>query len=174
MQKISAILLCSIIISCCNTKSAALSKKAMAVLQSECPENGSCVIVSSPGKSMSVDEDEYGNLHYTLKDDSSKSVFAVTYNRNVPKDVQDGTYREEIIFECDNLNKSAVIEGEALQNVKLLFGRFCYCKGQTGYYKINKGSLMISGDNKQRVFSLNFTNTQTPQVLSSVKFTVKG
>ncbi len=174
MQKIAAVLLSAFFVSCCSTKSAVFAKNPTVEFQSACPENGSCVIVSNPGKSMVVLEDEYGNLHYNLQDDPSKNVVAVTYNRNVPKGVQDGTYREEVVFEYDSANKSTVIEGEALQNVKLLFGRFCYCKGQTGYYKINIGSLMISGDSEQRVFTLNFTNTQTPQVMSSLKFTVKS
>jgi hypothetical protein len=173
MQKIIVFLLFFFIASCCNTKNAVASKNTVATLQSNCPGNGTCTITSNPGKSLGINEDEYGNLRYVLNDDATKSVFVITYNRNVPKDVQDGTYREEIIFECDNSNKSTVIEGEALKNAKLLFGRFCYCKGQTGYYTINNGTLRISGDNHQRIFNLDFITSKTPQVLSSVKFIVK-
>ncbi|WP_146185056.1 hypothetical protein [Flavobacterium pallidum] len=150
-----------------------MSKNDNAVLQSACPGDGVCTIAQKQNKSVSVLEDEYGNLNYKLEDSPSKSVYIITYNRNVPKDVQDGTYREEIIFESENSNKSSVMEGEALQNARLLFGRFCYCKGQTGYYRINQGIIRVSGDDKKRVFSVDFTNPKTPQVLSSVKFTVR-
>ena len=38
-----------------------------------------------------------------------------------------------------NITTKLSLTNEALQNVKLYFGRLCYCKGETGYYPIKNG-----------------------------------
>ncbi|AWA29491.1 hypothetical protein HYN48_04970 [Flavobacterium magnum] len=170
MNKILSLLLCAAMFSCDTAKSARQSATRPLAVQSGCPEDGVCTIAKYQNKSIVVTEGERGSLSYQLQDAPSTDVYVLTYTRNVPEGVQDGTYREEIIFESVHTNTATVMEGAALQNAKLLFGRFCYCKGQTGYYRIDKGTLRVSGSTKQRQFSLDFRISETPQILSAIRF----
>ncbi|WP_298155909.1 hypothetical protein [Flavobacterium sp.] len=174
MQKLILFFLGFFTLICCNTRPVLDHNGQHISILSGCPADGKCTVEMTAGKSLVVHEDEFGNRSYELMDEIGTNVYKVAYNRNVPEGVQDGTYREEIIFESKNENKSSVLQGNALQNAKLLFGRFCYCKGQTGYYKITDGTLRISGNTGERVYSLDFKTDKTPQVLNSVTFSIRN
>ena len=133
---------------------------------SECPKDGTCTAELIRNKSMTVKQDEFGSTYYTLEESDSKSVVKYTYTRTVKGDVQDANYREEIVFETSSqLNENLNISGEALQNKNLLFGRFCFCRGQTGYYKINDGNLTITNG---RVINLDFKADKVPQIIKHI------
>ena len=88
------------------------------------------------------------------------------------KDLQDANYREEVIFEIKNSDTNLILSGEELQTTKMLFGRFCYCKGQTGYYLVEDGTLnLVQKDNKVS-FSLDFNITKVPQIIKSIKASI--
>jgi hypothetical protein len=55
----------------------------------------------------------------------------------------------------------------------MLFGRFCFCKGQTGYYKVEQGTLNLIYKKNVVDFTLDFTVTKVPQIIKSIKATVK-
>ncbi|NHM06605.1 hypothetical protein G4D82_05180 [Flavobacterium sp. CYK-4] len=152
----------------CQCKKASVQATA-ATLSSECPKDGTCKIEIIQNKRMLVKQDEFGSLFYTLEENSSKNVVKYVYNRTVKGDIQDANYREEVVFELDNNNKTTNAVDASLQNHQLLFGRFCFCRGQTGYYKINQGNLSVN-NNK---IELNFKTDQVPQIIKKVAFDLK-
>ena len=144
-----------------------------ALLKSECPKNGDCTIQVFENKSLIVKSDEFGSLYYNLEDDMLKKVVKYTYNRKVKGDIQDASYREEIVFEIENSKENLMLSDDSLQEVQLLFGRFCYCKGQTGYYKIKKGTLKISKVSKGNEVDLNFEIKEVPQIINHISFSIQ-
>lgn len=137
-------------------------------LTSECPKDGVCTIQVLKNKSIAVKKDEFGSMYYTLEESTSKKVIKYTYKRTVKGDIQDANYREEIIFELDNEAANIALSDAALENTQLLFGRFCFCRGQTGNYKINQGKLTVT---KNRV-DLSFKTDQVPQIIKHIAFTM--
>jgi len=118
---------------------------------------------------MVVKNDEFGSVFYTLEESASKSVVQYSYKRIVKGDIQDANYREEVVFEIDNINENLHISDAALQNKQLLFGRFCFCRGQTGYYKINQGNLTVTNG---KVVDLSFKTDQVPQIINHITFSI--
>jgi hypothetical protein len=159
---------CFLLLSCASKK----TNPEIAMLNGECPKSAECKIELLKNKSMVVKSDAFGGTFYELEDNTMKSVVKYTYSKIVKGNVQDAGYREEIVFEINNGSYNLTQSGEALQNTKMLFGRFCFCRGQTGYYKVHNGNLSITGSKEKSVF-LNFQVDAVPQITNAISFFLK-
>jgi len=171
MKTILQITACLFLLSC-STKKASTEIPAVA-LTSECPKNAECSLKIFPYKSLVVKNDNFGRPYYEMSDDPEKNVIQYTYSRIVKGDIQDGGYREEIVLEVNQTEKLQSLSDATLQNTKMLYGRFCFCKGQTGYYKVEKGSLAVTSNAKQKNVALDFTVGDVPQITRNFTFDMK-
>lgn len=135
---------------------------------SDCPKQANCTIELHANKSMVLKNDNFG-WHYTLAEATGKSVVVYKYNKIVKGNLQDASYREEIVFEYDG-KKDFTLTDNQLQDTKMLFGRFCYCKGQTGYYPIKQGQLSIDGSGHA---NLQFKIDEVPQIVKQIQFDLR-
>jgi hypothetical protein len=142
-------------------------------IETLCPTDGKCTVELFRNKSLEIKKDEFGSMYHQIIDsENNTSVIVYHYDKNVAKGLQDGNYREEVIFEIKNSDTNLILSGEELQTTKMLFGRFCYCKGQTGYYLVEDGTLnLVQKDNKVS-FSLDFNITKVPQIIKSIKASI--
>ncbi|MEC4004115.1 hypothetical protein OX283_005570 [Flavobacterium sp. SUN052] len=177
MKKI-LLLLTSLSLTFCSSKKEIANKQELILpdynIESLCPSDGKCTIEILRNKSLEIKKDEFGSLYYQVIETlNNTSVIVYKYDRNVPKELQDGNYREEIIFEIKNSDTNLVLSEKELQTTKMIFGRFCYCKGQTGYYLVENGNLNLSQKDNKISFSLDFTITKVPQIIRSIKATLQ-
>ncbi|HMI06592.1 MAG TPA: hypothetical protein VK528_03525 [Flavobacterium sp.] len=166
MKKIVGLLFAFLLLSCGAKKP---SGPTIAALLSECPKNGTCTVKILSHKSMVVTQDDYG-MHYKLEENPEKNVVLYTYSRTIKGDVQDASYREEVVFEVNNDLKNGILSDPDLQSSKMLFGRFCFCKGQTGYYNVTNGKMALDLDKN---LSLDFTVSEIPQVIKQLRISIK-
>jgi len=138
-----------------------------------CPENGKCEVTIHPDKTIVLTTTESGDVYYALEESKDKIVIVYTYNKTVPKDVMDASYREEIIFELTKSIGPMEISNAGLSQTKMLFGRFCFCKGATGYYNIRSGKLKTANLNGETAIDLNFHISEVPQIIENIGFTIK-
>lgn len=157
----------------CKCPQNSVSNTPSTTIESVCPENGKCSIQIFKNKSLDVKEDEFGSIYYVMNDNTMTSVIVYEYKRNVEEGVQDGQHREEIVFEINNTDKEIHLNDFALQNTKMLFGRHCFCRGQTGFYKVSDGKLNLENKDNTITLDLDFTITKVPQLYSKVKATIK-
>lgn len=114
--------------------------------------------------------ENYGALSYTIIDSDNTNIVQFFYEKDMDKVAYDGGYREEVVFEVsNNSNQKNYTDGE-LQNTKMLFGRYCFCRGQTGLYKVNQGTLHVKSSKKEIHFELQFKIDEVPQVTKKVIF----
>ncbi len=137
-------------------------------LQTICPENGKCTTTIFRNQSLDIKTDEFGSIYYEKIDNPNTSVILFSYSRNVPKGVQDAGYREEIVFEINNSDKNISLANDQLQQTKMLYGRFCFCKGKTGNFAVTAGQLNLKQIGKKVQFDLQFKNNKVPQLLSFI------
>ena len=140
---------------------------------SACPEEGTCAVELLRNKSLNVKADEFGSIYYQLLDSEGTNVIRYTYDKTVPEGLQDGNHREEIIFEISTTNQTLTLTGKELQQTKMLFGRFCFCRGQTGSYKVEDGTLNLTQKDDSVHFDLQFANGKVPQLLATIKVNLK-
>ncbi len=166
---------------CCTNKSTASKEKeanlntieAVSTINSDCPTDGKCTVTVLKNKSMNVLTDDIGAVYYRAEDNANTSIIIYKYEKNVPKGVQDAEYREEIVFEIDNSEAVISKNDFTLQSTKMLYGRFCFCRGQTGFYKVSNGNLELENKNNQIHFKLDFEVNQVPQTIKSIEATIK-
>lgn len=164
MKKIIVLFLFGLLFSCNAQKNVST---AMPTLSSECPSDGTCEVEILKNKQLILHYDDLGGMYYDIKDQEGTMVIHYQYNKTTQANLQDGHYREDIIFEIKNSDKSLDLTDFELQQVKLIFGRHCFCKGQTGYFKIDKGNLQLSAKSAIS-FDLHFTCDKVPQIIKSV------
>lgn len=169
MKNYSIMLACLFLFSCNCSKQTTMVNPQKVALESTCPKEGDCKIEILENKKMNVLDDGTGSLYYRLEDDLEHKVIKYTYDKRVKGDLQDANYREEIVFEIENEIKEETITNENLQNVKMLFGRFCYCKGQAGNFKVNNGNLKITKDK----IDLDFEIKEVPQIIKNISIVLK-
>ncbi|HLP64248.1 hypothetical protein [Flavobacterium sp.] len=168
----------SLFLNSCSCKKSTVDNQAgtmtkTTTLLSDCPTDGKCTIEIFPNKSMNIQTDGTGAMYNQLVDSKETSVIVYQYNRDVPEGLQDGNYREEIIFEIKNSDSNLVISGNDLQQSKMLFGRFCFCRGQTGYYKVTDGNLNLTQKDKSITFNLSFTVNEVPQIIKTIQASIQ-
>ena len=149
------------------------TKSIPLTLKSECPQDGTCTVEVLKDKSLDIKTDDFGGIYYQIVAATESAVVLYHYNRKVEKGLQDGQYREDVVFEINNSDSLISSSGSELQKTKMLFGRHCYCKGQAGYFKVTQGQLILTQKKNAVSFQLDFTITQVPQIIQSIKATTK-
>ncbi len=144
-----------------------LSEKKAITLFENCPDNGNCSIEIFPNTELEVNQDEFGNL-YPIINKGNKLIVKYHYKKTPIENTADSNYSEIIYFELDNDKINLDLQNEKLQEVKLLFGRLCYCKGTTGYFKVNKGNLQVKMDKEELIISLQFEVKKIPQIIHTI------
>lgn len=137
-----------------------------------CPEVGNCSVVLHKNKSLAVKVDGTGAM-YPEMTASENMVVEYTYFKEGPEGTADGNYSETIHFEIPATTTTMHKENATLSDVKLLYGKHCFCKGEAGYYPITNGNLMVKKNNETLTFDLKFKVGKTSQVVSHIVETVK-
>lgn len=139
--------------------------------QTECPSDGKCSFKTSYNKSINLINDDLGQPYPKFSDDNS-ILLTFEYERNEIPNTADGHYKEIIYIQLDRNNLELNLKDKQLKNVKLTFARLCFCRGQTGYYNIDDGSLSIKNINKKTYeINLDFKTNEVPQIINEIKET---
>lgn len=152
----------------CKSTKATQQRDSNTYQVSECPENGTCSFHILRNKSFDIKKDEF-DMTYGELNDSDKILLKFEYVRNTPENTADGQYRELIYIEIDPNTEVLDLRDKDLENANVIFGRICFCHGQTGYYHITDGHLKLK-KTSENSFSLSFEfkSHEVPQVLTHV------
>ena len=167
MKTILFLIISFLAVSCSShrSKSDVVLNTDILVENANCLDNGGCTLELITHKSITFKKDDFGIL-YPVISEGEKTLLKYTYTKNSNPKYQDDHYSEIIYAEFDSVFKSDSIENEELQQFKLHFGRFCFCKGETGYYPITKGKFKLRKKGKDSVrIELNFEVNEVPQVV---------
>jgi hypothetical protein len=165
MKRIGVVLLAFVL--ACSPMKTAWQPNTVSLI-GDCPKQANCTIELLPNKSLIVETSAYG-LKYSLADQTGMNVVIFKFDKIIKGDLQDAGYREEIVFEYDGKRNIDLTDSQ-LQTSKMLFGRFCYCKGQTGYYRVKKGRLSIDQNARAK---LDLTISEVPQLTKQIQFALK-
>ncbi len=168
MKYLYVCMLCVLLFSCC-------ANKKMVVKQNKqestwhCPKDGTCAFKIFNQKTLNILKDDFGALYQEINE-GDKMVLKFEYKRHEIPNTVDGHYSEQILMELNPDNLDLELENVEFKNIKLLFARFCYCKGQTGYYPVKQGKLSISKLSKDKFkLNLNFKVDEVPQIITEIE-----
>lgn len=169
------LIICVVVLVSCKTSKAVESvipaSETILVQSENCPENGSCVLELIPNKSIAFKKDEFGNL-YPVISEGTKTLFKYTFTKNPISETEDSNYTEIVYAELD-LNKDAQFQNETLKDIKMHYGRLCFCKGESGYFPINRGIFNLTKMEGDLVkIDVDFVMKKIPQLVSQIHETV--
>ena len=154
----------------CNSNQKVLAAKDADEITIYCPKDGICTFEILKSRSLKILKDEFDNLYPEISD-GDNIILKFEYKRNEIPNTVDGHYSELIYVELNSNKLIIELENSKLQEVNLLFARLCFCRGQTGYYKVKKGKLAISKENDKYQFNLEFKIDEVPQIITSINQT---
>jgi hypothetical protein len=137
------------------------------IVNSKCPNEGVCSMKVQKNKSLLIKEDGTGALYPEIVD-GDKTVILYTFLRKGPDGTMDGDYSETLHFEVPAGTYTGNFSDDSLKNVKLLFGKHCYCKGEAGYYRVEKGSLKVIKSESTVSFDLKFKMEHPSHELNNI------
>lgn len=150
------------------------SKKPMKEeAKSICPEDGVCTPKIFRNQQLHIQVDDTGALYYRLTENKNTSVISFEYKKHTDSNLVDNHYSETLLLEIDNNSKELNLKDKNLQNVKMLFDKQCFCRGQAGVYKIEKGHLAFTKEKDENSIQLSFEIQNTDQKLKTIQFSVK-
>lgn len=136
-----------------------------------CAENGNCTMEIFKKSELLIRKDDAGQLYVEIIP-GAKNVIKYSYIKKSLEDIADSGYQEIILFEFLNGEINLHLQNKNLQEANLIFGRLCYCKGESGYFRVTKGDLKITADNKELKVDLKF-QAEVPQIIYELKETIK-
>lgn len=132
-----------------------------------CPENGDCTFEVVKDASLKLSYDDQGKLYPEVVS-GKRTVVIYHYSKKTPKDVMDAHYDEYVYLEFDPNEKQLILKDMELQKVKMIFGRICYCKGNTGYFPVREGNLFLFNSDGNLQLRTNFSVKKIPQVIKEI------
>jgi hypothetical protein len=158
----------------CNSQKKAVAYKEAKVQNESCPADGTCKVTLEKDKALDIKKDEFGSTYYHLIDAPGKNVVKYEYTRHIADTtLADAGYREEVAFEVDSANPNMELTGFTLENGKVLFGRFCFCRGATGYYRVRDGNLLVKQEDAKLNIKMNFKITEVPQIIKNFEIVIQ-
>lgn len=126
-------------------------------MPTDCPKEGDCTIEIIDNTSMVIGENEDGTKTLKLEPDPKHTFVRFEFQKNTDQSEQDGSYKELVVFEIEKDESIQKFENQGLQKTKMLFGRFCFCRGRAGLFKVNKGKLEVTISKQQKIsFTLEY------------------
>ena len=163
---------CFLLLAGCKSKQSLVTETQKFDATTNCPEDGVCSVELIPNSMLDVKKSSLGELYATVEQ-GENIVFKFTYKRNTLEGLQDAHYIEEVYAELDSNLTELNIKDNELQNVKFLYNRLCYCKGQTGFYKIEKGNFYIKKI-EGKTYNIQFKTSviEVPQIVTRINETL--
>ena len=138
-----------------------------------CAEDAQCSLEILQNSSFVIEQDKQQNSYFTIEK-GDKLIIKYLFKRNEPPNTADANYSESIYFEIDDTNKQLFLTNDALQDVKMIYQRLCYCKdGTSGTFKVTQGRLKLIKTNENLSIDLYFKVGKIPQLLTAIKENVK-
>ncbi|MCD6542903.1 MAG: hypothetical protein J7K34_00185 [Flavobacteriaceae bacterium] len=137
-----------------------------------CPETGNCSIEVLKNSSLQIKTDSFGKIYPEIQE-GDHLVIKYQFKKNTNKKNKDASYSEFVYFEINNKESQLILKDAALQKVKMLFGRICFCRDANGYFKIDQGNLYFFRNNNTLQFNLKFNIPKVPHILSHINESIK-
>lgn len=160
--------------SCGNNKKVALTTHKEVIIFADGAEekDGDVSVVISNHSNLNLKDDTIGAI-YPVIASGNAIVINFKYEEKSPEGTADGDYSETLHFEIPQNTTVLNLMDEELNNVKLLYGKECFCRGEAGYYKIKKGKIKIMKTESEIYFDIIFSIDETATKLVRVAQNIK-
>ena len=132
-----------------------------------CPEGGDCTFEVLQKSNLTLKSDQTGAL-YPEVEPGDRVVVRYQYKKNTSPNALDSDHSEYVYFEIDPGRVELALKDADIQRVKMVYGRICFCKGETGYYPVRKGNLFIYQNDGDLLVRSSFSIPKVPQTIKEI------
>ena len=146
-------------------------EKTNIITLNNCLNESTCTIEIIPKSTLIIKEDEFKNTYIEIEK-GTQTIIKYHFKKNEIPNTADSHYSEIVYIETDNYDKNINLKNEQLQEVKMVFGRLCYCKGTSGYFSVIKGELELTVKKNKLTLNANFSVDNIPQLITKINETI--
>ncbi|WP_298237383.1 hypothetical protein [uncultured Algibacter sp.] len=155
----------------CKAKNNLAEKTLNSVDKYWCPEDGVCSFEVLKERRLELKYDEFG-MPYLNINNGNRTILKFEYKKTTSPNLADSNYREEVFIVLNTNNIE--IETSNLKSEQIIFGRWCFCKGQAGNFKVSQGNLSIKKLNDtDYLLNLSFKVDEVPQIITEINHIFK-
>lgn len=133
-----------------------------------CPSGGDCSFEVMKNSSLNLLYDDSG-IMYPKINAGENIVVKYRYKKDEQEGAVDDSYSEYVYLEFKESDRQLILKDKELQNVKMIFGRICYCKGEMGYFKVKQGSLFLFNASGNLQLRSTFKVGKIPQIITQIE-----
>ncbi len=134
-----------------------------------CATDFSCTEKLSKDSAIEYKIAEYGNSMATIVSSEESLVVEITRDRIVDKNIQDSSYREHFLIEMANPNKTIGVSAVR----KFIFGKFCFCKGEAGYFEVKDFEVIYDSNGKVGRYTIIYSVPESRIQKQKIQFELK-
>ena len=135
--------------------------------QISCPEGGNCSFEVFERSRLDLQRNREGKIDPQIKE-GNQLVVKYHYEKKPGADALDSGYDEYLYLEIDPGQDQIILRDKELQQVKMTFGRICYCKGAMGYFPVLQGQLFVFNKKGNLQIRSNFNVQKVPQITEHI------
>ena len=132
-----------------------------------CPEGGDCTFEVIQKSSLMLKNDATGAPYPEIVP-GENVVIRYVFKKDPEPDVMDSSLSEYLYFEIAPGRVEISVKDADLQKVKMIYGRVCFCKGETGYFPVRKGNLLVYQNEGDLLVKGSFSIKKVPQTLKEI------
>jgi len=136
-------------------------------ISSVCSDEGDCAFVVHKDSSLNILEDTTGQI-YPIIEQGENIVIEFTYAVKGPEGTMDGDYSETVHFEISGREDKLNLSNKELSQIKLLFGKHCFCKGEAGYYMVDEGEILLENKDDSLYLNLNLVINKVSHKVNNI------
>lgn len=134
-----------------------------------CATDFTCKEKLSKNSALEYKIAEYGNSTATITANEESMVVEITRDRIVDKNIQDASYREHFLIEMANPDKTIGVS--AIR--KFIFGKFCFCKGEAGYFEVKDFEVIYDSNGKVGRYTIIYSVPESRIQKQKIQFELK-
>ena len=133
-----------------------------------CPEGGDCTFEVLQKSTLSLKTDPTGAAYPEIEP-GDNVVVRYHFKKDPEPDVMDSSHSEYLYFEISPGRVEISLKDADLQKVKMIYGRICFCKGETGYFPVRKGNLFVYQNEGDLLVRGSFSVKKVPQTITEIE-----
>ena len=143
------------------------------LISDDCSKGNKCTVELLRNKDYTIIKDSMDKIYPEIVD-GDNIVVKYTYEIGNPDNYADGNQSETIHFVIHK-NTNNELKDEGLKDIKLLFGKNCFCRDIQGFYEVDKGSFKLkSSKNKTEIdLELTIPKLGERQFVKKIHFTLE-
>ena len=132
-----------------------------------CPKGGDCTFEVLRDTELQLAYDALGDLNPKIIP-GKKAVVRYHFKKDEVPGTADSSHSEYLLFEFDPEVDQLILRDEELQQVKMVYGRICFCRGSMGYFKVTDGNLFLFNKNRELQLRSVFHVNKIPQIIEEI------